>query len=180
MSDKLYAIKIIDKQNMKSSQLGKKQANYEDIKREIEIMKLLNHKNVLRLYEVMDDPKVNKLYLVIEHMQFGDLLSMIKDPNNEGKYKPLTDYELWSLFLQVLDGLKYLHDKKIVHGDIKPQNLLVGEGGIVKIADFGISQTLFASKQKLTDVAGTPAFMSPEMCSGEECIINKKNNLHEK
>jgi serine/threonine protein kinase len=54
-----------------------------------------------------------------------------------------------------------------VHGDIKPQNLLVGDDGVVKIADFGISKILHGSNQKLLDTAGTPAFMSPELCSGE-------------
>jgi [calcium/calmodulin-dependent protein kinase] kinase len=75
------------------------------------------------------------------------------------------------MIFQVVAGIKYLHDQNIVHGDIKPQNLLVGsaatgEGRVVKIADFGISHMVFGSTQKLLDTAGTPAFMSPEICSG--------------
>ena len=60
-------------------------------------------------------------------------------------------------------GIRYLHFQNVVHGDIKPQNLLVGDDGVVKIADFGISKMLHASGQKLADASGTPAFMSPEL-----------------
>lgn len=167
VSGKLFAMKFINRDIMKKDKLGK-QSKLDDIKREIAIMKKLHHPNVLRLYEVMDDPKMNKLFLVLEYMKYGDLLShqKKKHPNGTGEY--LHDRDLHCVFLQVILGLAYLHEQKIVHGDIKPQNLLVGDKDVVKIADFGISQSLYGSKQKLTDTAGTPAFMSPEMCSGEE------------
>jgi serine/threonine protein kinase len=203
----LYAMKIISKDMMKKRKNGNTNETYfEDIKREIAIMKKLLHPNVLRLYEVLDDPKVNKLYLVLEYMKKGDLLSYLRDkydaqsmnttgskhqgatqPGNDGttanaapattattggkkvKAKPilLDELELWNIFRQVSSGLKYLHYQSVVHGDIKPQNLLVSDDGIVKIADFGISKMLHASGQRLADAGGTPAFMSPELCSGE-------------
>ncbi|ETI36159.1 CAMKK/CAMKK-META protein kinase [Phytophthora nicotianae] len=166
-SGKLFAMKFISRDVMKKDKLGK-QSKLDDIKREIAIMKKLNHPNVLRLYEVMDDPKMNKLFLVLEYMKHGDMLSFQKKKNPQGTLENLRDRDLHSVFLQVILGLAYLHEQKIVHGDIKPQNLLVGDKDVVKIADFGISQSLYGSKQKITDVAGTPAFMSPEMCSGEE------------
>ena len=73
------------------------------------------------------------------------------------------------MFRQVACGLEYLHLQNIVHGDIKPQNLLVGEDGIVKIADFGISKMLAGdgAREALLETAGTPAFMCPEICGGE-------------
>ncbi|KAG7378764.1 hypothetical protein PHYPSEUDO_009518 [Phytophthora pseudosyringae] len=166
-SGKLFAMKFISRDVMKKDKLGK-QSKLDDIKREIAIMKKLNHPNVLRLYEVMDDPKMNKLFLVLEFMKHGDMLSFQKKKHPQGMLENLRDRDLHSVFLQVILGLAYLHEQKIVHGDIKPQNLLVGEKDVVKIADFGISQSLYGSKQKIADVAGTPAFMSPEMCSGEE------------
>eukprot|EP00644_Phytophthora_capsici_P003816 jgi/Phyca11/108769/e_gw1.15.53.1 len=166
-SGKLFAMKFISRDVMKKDKLGK-QSKLDDIKREIAIMKKLHHPNVLRLYEVMDDPKMNKLFLVLEYMKHGDMLSFQKKKHPQGMLENLRDRDLHSVFLQVILGLAYLHEQKIVHGDIKPQNLLVGDKDVVKIADFGISQSLYGSKQKIADVAGTPAFMSPEMCSGEE------------
>ncbi|RLN65271.1 hypothetical protein BBJ28_00003453 [Nothophytophthora sp. Chile5] len=166
-SSKLFAMKFINRDVMKKDKLGK-QSKLDDIKREIAIMKKLNHPNVLRLYEVMDDPKMNKLFLVLEYMKYGDMLTYQKKKHPQGMLENLRDRDLHSIFVQVILGLAYLHEQKIVHGDIKPQNLLVGEKDVVKIADFGISQSLYGSKQKIMDTAGTPAFMSPEMCSGEE------------
>lgn len=167
VSGKLFAMKFINRDIMKKDKLGK-QSKLDDIKREIAIMKKLNHPNVLRLYEVMDDPNMNKLFLVLEYMKHGDLLSHQKKKHVSGAMESLHDRDLHCVFLQVVLGLAYLHEQKIVHGDIKPQNILVGDKDAVKIADFGISQSLYGSKQKLSDTAGTPAFMSPEMCSGEE------------
>lgn len=179
VSGKLFAMKFINRDIMKKDKLGK-QSKLDDIKREIAIMKKLNHPNVLRLYEVMDDPSMNKLFLVLEYMKHGDLLSHQKKKHDASRstsgggggggngMESLHDRDLHCVFLQVVLGLAYLHEQKIVHGDIKPQNILVGDKDAVKIADFGISQSLYGSKQKLTDTAGTPAFMSPEMCSGEE------------
>lgn len=167
ISGKLFAMKFISRDIMKKDKLGK-QSKLDDIKREIAIMKKLNHPNVLRLYEVMDDPNMNKLFLVLEYMKHGDLLSFQKKKQPNGVADGLPDRDLHCVFLQVILGLAYLHEQKIVHGDIKPQNLLVGDKDVVKIGDFGISQSLYGSKQKILDTAGTPAFMSPEMCSGEE------------
>jgi [calcium/calmodulin-dependent protein kinase] kinase len=166
-SGKLFAMKFINRDIMKHDKLGK-QNKLDDIKREIAIMKKLNHPNVLRLYEVMDDPKMNKLFLVLEYMKHGDLLSHQKKKNPQNQLAIMNDSDLHCILLQILLGLAYLHEQKIVHGDIKPQNLLVGDQDVVKIADFGISQSLYGSKQKIADTAGTPAFMSPEMCSGQE------------
>jgi len=182
-TEQLYAMKIVSKDLMKKRKNGNSAETYfEDIKREIAIMKKLLHPNVLRLFEVLDDPKVNKLYLILEYMSKGDLINYLKEkeelynnsntnnkPNKNSKALKVTlnDMELWNIFRQVVSGLRYLHYQNIVHGDIKPQNLLVGNDGIVKIADFGISKMLHTPNDKLNDAAGTPAFMSPELCSGE-------------
>ena len=134
------------------------------------------------------------MYLVLEYMKMGDLVNVLKT-RSEGaaaadggaadmesgnssfqgatttggssSFTPLTDLEVWNIFRQVVSGIRYLHYQNVVHGDIKPQNLLLGDDGLVKIADFGISQMLSASGQKLADAAGTPAFMSPELCQGQ-------------
>jgi serine/threonine protein kinase len=121
------------------------------------------------------------MYLVLEYMKKGDLINVLKDressatPNSSssggmkavGGHTVLSDLELWNIFRQIVAGVRYLHYQNVVHGDIKPQNLLVGENGIVKIADFGISKMLSNSDEQLGNAAGTPAFMSPELCAAE-------------
>eukprot|EP01039_Chlorochromonas_danica_P003691 gene3691-4038_t len=176
-NEKLFAIKIISKDFLKKRKAGKTDETYfEDIKREIAIMKKLLHPNILRLFEVLDDPRVNKIYLVLEYVKMGDLVNILKKRSEMNKDKekdkekgddsftPLTDLEVWNILRQLIAGIRYLHFQNIVHGDIKPQNLLLGENGILKIADFGISQMLSGAEQKLLDAAGTPAFMAPELC----------------
>lgn len=197
-TDHLYAIKIISKDLLKKKKNGNTSETYfEDIKREIAIMKKLLHPNVLRLFEVLDDPNVNKMYLVLEYMKKGDLINILKtrevprqekDAGDAAKAKtpadlaksvftPLSDIELWNIFRQVAAGIRYLHYQNIVHGDIKPQNLLVGEDGVVKIADFGIAKMLHGSGAKLIDAAGTPAFMAPELFDSGKAFSGQLSDI---
>lgn len=195
-TDKLYAIKIINKDVLRRKLVllggsktplttngaarspewrkdGEEPTMLDDVKREIAIMKKLSHPHVLRLYEVMDDPKVNKLYLVLEYMKRGDLMQMLHGDSKSYRCDCMNERALWHVFRQVGCGLEYLHLQNIVHGDIKPQNLLVGDDGVVKIADFGISKMLQPGEDqqiKLNETAGTPAFMCPEMCAGESYL----------
>ncbi len=130
-TEKLYAIKIISKDFLKKKKQGKSDETYfEDIKREIAIMKKLLHPNILRLFEVLDDPKVNKMYLLLEYMKRGDLVNVLKkrggvDPNAavtaETQFSPLSDFEVWNITRQLVAGIRYLHFQNIIHGDIKPQ-----------------------------------------------------------
>jgi serine/threonine protein kinase len=141
-------MKIFSKEMLKKKKGGNTSETYfEDIKREIAIMKKLSHPNVLKLFEVLDDPKVNKMYLVLEYMKRGDLLNFLKNrekddeplsslpgsAGNGGKRKnseklvTLSDSELKVIFTQVVAGVKYLHFQNIIHGDIKPQVKLIRE-----------------------------------------------------
>lgn len=137
--------------------------------------------------------QVNKMYLVLEYMKKGDLINVLKDRENNatpnsssigggmkavGGHTVLSDLELWNIFRQIVAGVRYLHYQNVVHGDIKPQNLLVGENGIVKIADFGISKMLSNSDEQLGNAAGTPAFMSPELCAAEAFSGQVRYSVH--
>uniref|UniRef100_A0A7S2BV78 Uncharacterized protein n=1 Tax=Octactis speculum TaxID=3111310 RepID=A0A7S2BV78_9STRA len=172
----LYAVKVINRSLNKG--FGNKNrggSTVEDMKREIAIMKKLNHPHVLKLYEVMDDPKVNKLYLVVEYMKGGDLMQMQEGDSRSFSCLCMTDTQIWRVLEQVALGLKYLHSQNIIHGDIKPQNILINkrpiESALVKIADFGISKTLTDGAELRKDESGgTPAFMSPELCEGKDGI----------
>eukprot|EP00903_Cladosiphon_okamuranus_P018574 g17097.t1 len=166
-SNKLYAVKIMNKDFLKKRQVGKEETFMDSIKREIAIMKKVHHPNVLRLFEVMDDPKVNKLYLVLEYCKKGDLMNILNGDTRTVTCDPMNDTDVWYIMRQIVQGLSFLHLQNIVHGDIKPQNLLVGSDNVAKIADFGISKFVQGSHQRLQEQAGTPTFMSPELCCGE-------------
>jgi [calcium/calmodulin-dependent protein kinase] kinase len=145
-------------------------------------MKKLLHPNVLRLYEVLDDPNVNKMYLVLEYMKNGDLLNVLKERQHVVQSDGVTslpDLELWNIFRQVVAGVRYLHFQNIVHGDIKPQNLLVGEDGVVKIADFGISKMLQGEEQKLVDAAGTPAPQLPSSANATPAKVHHNMQMNQ-
>ncbi|CAM9644716.1 unnamed protein product, partial [Scytosiphon promiscuus] len=177
-SNTLYAVKIMNKDFLKKRQarkmerrttfdVGKEETFMDSIKREIAIMKKVHHPNVLRLYEVMDDPKVNKLYLVLEYCKKGDLMNILNGDTRTVTCDPMNDTDVWYIMRQIVQGLSFLHLQNIIHGDIKPQNLLVGSDNVAKIADFGISKFVQGSNQRLQEQAGTPTFMSPELCCGE-------------
>jgi len=126
--------------------------------REIAIMKKLDHPNVCKLHEVLDDPEDDNLYMVFELLKHGELLEV---PSKN----PMSEKETWLAFRDVVHGLEYLHYQKIIHRDLKPSNLLRADSGEVKIADLGVSNEFDGQDALLTNTAGTPAFTAPESIS---------------
>merc|ERR1719510_1466252 len=126
--------------------------------REIAIMKKLDHPNVCKLHEVLDDPEDDNLYMVFELLKHGELLEV---PSKN----PMSEKEAWLAFRDVVHGLEYLHYQKIIHRDLKPSNLLRADSGEVKIADLGVSNEFDGQDALLTNTAGTPAFTAPESIS---------------
>lgn len=126
-------------------------------------MKKCLHPNIVELREVLDDTKSNKIYLVLEYLEGGE----IKWQSAESK--PLmTQDQAREIARDVLSGLEYLHFQGIIHRDIKPANLLRDKDGRVKISDFGVSYASSLDypddELELAKTAGTPAFFAPELC----------------
>ncbi|MBN3296102.1 KKCC2 kinase, partial [Amia calva] len=130
----------------------------ERVYQEIAILKKLDHPNVVKLVEVLDDPSEDHLYMVFELVKQGAVMEVPAD-------KHLTEDQARFYFQDLLRGIEYLHYQKIIHRDIKPSNLLVGEDGHIKIADFGVSNKFEGSDALLTSTVGTPAFLAPETLS---------------
>ncbi|XP_015221890.2 calcium/calmodulin-dependent protein kinase kinase 2 isoform X1 [Lepisosteus oculatus] len=130
----------------------------ERVYQEIAILKKLDHPNVVKLVEVLDDPSEDHLYMVFELVKQGAVMEVPTD-------KPLTEDQARFYFQDLLRGIEFLHYQKIIHRDIKPSNLLVGEDGHIKIADFGVSNQFEGTDALLTSTVGTPAFLAPETLS---------------
>jgi serine/threonine-protein kinase ULK/ATG1 len=127
------------------------------IDREIELMKGLNHKNILKLYDVIYNNcnEEENIYLILEYCPCGDLSHFLnKKGINEIKSK---------MFLkQIAEGLKYLIDNNISHRDLKPQNILLSDENTLKITDFGFAKTI-NSEELSTTICGSPLYMAPEI-----------------
>jgi serine/threonine protein kinase len=122
--------------------------------REMAIMQRLEHPNLIRVYDqgvYSDCP-----YYVMEYFPGEDLFELVADGRK-------ADYDIvQTVAMSVGDALCYIHDKKIIHRDIKPRNIFLGESGVVKLGDFGIAK-FGESQLTQTNIAlGTPTYMSPE------------------
>eukprot|EP00741_Cyanophora_paradoxa_P001419 tig00000489_g1372.t1 len=160
-TNKTYAVKIMKKSILKRKRVGRSGNALQNVLHEIAIMKKLNHPNVVRLYEVIDDPEEDKLYLVMELMPGGPVAVHRED--NE----LLTMEEARRVFRELINGLEYLHHHKILHRDIKPENILKGDDGSIKIGDFGVAYMIAGDDDTVSKTAGTPAFLSPESLTGD-------------
>lgn len=173
--DTNYAMKILSKKKLKKkagifgraaphrkgsggTKLKQTENPLDKVYREIAIMKKLDHPNVVKLVEVLDDPEEDNLYMVFEFLERGEVLEVPTD-------NPLSEEKAWLSFRDVLLGLEYLHYQKIIHRDIKPSNLLRADSGEVKIADLGVSNEFDGNDAFFTNTAGTPAFSPPEALS---------------
>ncbi|MGH0134203.1 UNVERIFIED_CONTAM: hypothetical protein FKN15_054936 [Acipenser sinensis] len=133
-------------------------APLERVYQEIAILKKLDHLNIVKLIEVLDDSSEDNLHMAFELMKKGPVMEVPTD-------SPFTEEQTRVYFRDVVLGIEYLHYQKIVHRDIKPSNLLLGDDGHIKIADFGVSNQFEGNDALLSSTAGTPAFMAPETLS---------------
>lgn len=131
----------------------------ETVHREVEIMQHISgHPNVVTLKAVFDDSEC--VHLVMELCSGGRLLDqMVK----EGRY---SEQRAAHLLRDLAFVIKYCHDMGVVHRDIKPENILLSVSGKMKLADFGLAVRV-ANGQKLSGIAGSPAYVAPEVLSGQ-------------
>ncbi|KAK3505146.1 kinase-like domain-containing protein [Neurospora crassa] len=132
------------------------------IREEIAIMKKLNHPNLVQLYEVLDDPEDDSLYMVLEMCKKGVVMKM----GIHGSVEPLPEEQCRFWFRDLILGIEYLHSQGVIHRDIKPDNLLLTEDDVLKIVDFGVSEIFQKTDEmKTAKPAGSPAFLPPELCA---------------
>jgi calcium-dependent protein kinase len=143
------AVKIFRKENYSD-------LSYAKIKKEIDILRELNHPVIIKMYEYFEDN--SNVYIVLEKCDGGELFDQIS------KKKCLSENLSAIICKQLFSAVAYLHDKKIVHRDIKPENILLEDKDDlinIKIVDFGAS-TQF-NKKKMTEIIGSIYYLSPEV-----------------
>jgi len=151
------AIKIIRKAAIKT---GK---DVETVKKEVQFMKMLDHPNVLKMYDTLEDAE--KLYLVLEIAAGGDLFDKIVNMGGFNE-QVARDY-----FKQILSGLTHCHGKGIIHRDLKPENLLLGPNDLLKISDFGLSNILMTPQQMLKTHCGSEKYAAPEIMQNTDPYV---------
>jgi len=147
-----YAIKAIDKRN-KTNQEEKPY-----FRREIEVMYKIHHPNVVKLYGHFEDN--NYCYFIMEYISKGNVYGLIP----QDKKKRINNQIVASLMKDVISAVYYLHNMKppIIHRDIKPENVLLADGLVAKLTDFGWSNYM-QEDEKRTTVCGTPIYLAPEI-----------------
>ena len=124
----------------------------------------LSHPNIVEVYDVGEDNGI--YYIVMEYIEGKHLKQLLK---RRGK---LTLNEVIDIMLQITDGMACAHDSYIIHRDIKPQNIMILENGIVKITDFGIAMALNSTQLTQTNsVMGSVHYLPPEQASGKGSTI---------
>ena len=152
LTGRIVAIKSFNKQNI-SNEKAKKKIIYET-----NLMRGLYHPSVTKILETFETDKY--MLIIMEYISGGNLQNFVK------KRRKLCEKTARILYRQLIQGIKYIHSKGIVHRDIKLENILLDLNNIVKICDFGVGK-LTQKGQKLSDQCGTPVYMAPEIIKGD-------------
>lgn len=151
-SGMFFALKVINLALVKEDQI-------DQLKNEVEILKTLDHKNIIKAYETFQMKKLKKLMIIMELCSGGDMYARM----------PYTEKEVGRAMRQVLSAIHYMHSKRIIHRDIKLENILWESDhpeAVIKVIDFGLSKQYSPNNNILTERVGTLYSMSPETMRG--------------
>jgi NIMA (never in mitosis gene a)-related kinase len=161
---KLYIMKIIDVSRMERKQK-------EEALNEVHVLKAMRHPYIVTYRESFMDKRC--LCIVMDYADGGDMYGKIAKQKQNGKGFPENMILDW--FVQICLAIKHMHDRKILHRDLKTQNVFLTSKGEVKIGDFGISRVLQHTYDCAQTAIGTPYYLSPEIC--QEKPYNQKSDI---
>lgn len=153
LSSKQVAIKILEKDKIQD------QEDFDRIAREICYLKQLQHKNIIQIFEIIETSE--ELYIVMENAPGGELFNYIVEN------KKLIEQEAAWFLVQLVDAMEHIHSFEIAHRDLKPENLLLAEGNLLKVIDFGLSNS-YKETRTLQSGCGSPCYAAPEMILGKK------------
>ena len=162
--NKIYAMKTVN-----ISKLNNKEK--QSALNEIRILASLSHPNIIGYKEAFFDEPTKTLNIVMEYADDGDIEKKIKD--NLRKRLKFTENTIWEWIIQILEGLKYLHDNKIMHRDLKCANIFLMKNGLLKLGDLNVSK--IAKMGMAQTQTGTPYYCSPEIW--RDCPYNYKSDI---
>uniref|UniRef100_A0A8C6JST8 non-specific serine/threonine protein kinase n=1 Tax=Melopsittacus undulatus TaxID=13146 RepID=A0A8C6JST8_MELUD len=146
-SAQVVALKFIPK-------VGRSEKELKNLQQEIEIMRGLHHPNIIQM---LDSFETDKEVVVVTDYAEGELFQILEDD------RTLPEDQVQTIAAQLVSALYYLHSHRILHRDMKPQNILLGKDGVVKLCDFGFARAMSIHTMVLTSIKGTPLYMSPEL-----------------
>lgn len=164
----------------------------QNVRREIQLLRKLKHKNVVELLDVLCNEEKQKMYLIMEYCVGGlqvsthspapghsQLIPALQELLDHAPQKKLPLFQAHRYFRQLINGLEYLHSCGVIHKDIKPGNLLLTLDHTLKISDFGVAEQLdaFAVDDTCTTGQGSPAFQPPEIANGHESFSGFKVDI---
>lgn len=163
------AVKILTKRKLRRIPNG-----VQNVQREIQLLRNLNHRNIIELIDVLYNDEKQKMYLIMEYC-VGGLQELI----DSAPEKKLPLFQAHRYFKQLIYGLEYLHGRGVIHKDIKPGNLLLTLDQTLKISDFGVAEALenFAIDDTCSTAQGSPAFQPPEIANGLEVFAGFKVDI---
>ncbi|NWX12565.1 STK36 kinase, partial [Aegotheles bennettii] len=146
-SAQVVALKFIPK-------VGRSEKELKNLQQEIEVMRGLHHPNIIQM---LDSFETDKEVVVVTDYAEGELFQILEDDGS------LPEDQVQTIAAQLVSALYYLHSHRILHRDMKPQNILLGKDGVVKLCDFGFARAMSIHTMVLTSIKGTPLYMSPEL-----------------
>ncbi|XP_072974652.1 serine/threonine-protein kinase TIO isoform X1 [Typha angustifolia] len=133
---------------------GKSDKDIHNLRQEIEILRKLKHENIIEMLDAFETPQE---FCVVTEFAQGELFEVLEDD------KCLPEEQVQAIAKQLVKALYYLHSNRIIHRDMKPQNILIGAGSVVKLCDFGFARAMSANTVVLRSIKGTPLYMAPEL-----------------
>ncbi|KAI3986270.1 hypothetical protein MKX01_028551 [Papaver californicum] len=133
---------------------GKSDKDIQNLRQEIEILRKLKHENIIAMLDCFETPQE---FCVVTEFAQGELFEILEDD------KCLPEEQVQAIAKQLVRALHYLHSNRIIHRDMKPQNIVIGAGSIVKLCDFGFARAMSTNTVVLRSIKGTPLYMAPEL-----------------
>uniref|UniRef100_A0A6I8NU48 non-specific serine/threonine protein kinase n=1 Tax=Ornithorhynchus anatinus TaxID=9258 RepID=A0A6I8NU48_ORNAN len=161
-NNRQYVIKEIN-----ISRMSKKER--EESRREVAVLANMKHPNIVLYRESFEES--GSLYIVMDYCEGGDLFKRI----NAQKGILFPEEQIMDWFVQICLALKHVHDRKILHRDIKSQNIFLTKDGTVQLGDFGIARVLNSTVELARTCIGTPYYLSPEICENKP--YNNKSDI---